>query len=107
MPKGFFIAGTDTGVGKTWFTTSLLRLLRKTGADAIGIKPIECGGSDDGEAILAEMEGTGLTLDAVGPLILPEPLAPAAMDPVPEIDLAHLARHVHETAADHDLVLVE
>lgn len=107
--KGFFITGTDTGVGKTWVTTHLLQKLRASGVDAVGMKPVECGGREDSLAILAASGGAdaGLTLEMVNPVSLPEPLAPAAATDPPEIDFAKI-RAAYETLANqHELVLVE
>ena len=39
-----FITGTDTGVGKTRVAALLVRALRAAGTDAVGFKPICCGG---------------------------------------------------------------
>lgn len=41
--SGYFIAGTDTGVGKTRVTCGLLHALRKTGLAAGGMKPVAAG----------------------------------------------------------------
>ena len=38
-----FITGTDTGVGKTFFSVSLIRALRDLGIEAVGFKPVETG----------------------------------------------------------------
>lgn len=48
----FFITGTDTEVGKTFFTTLLIRTLRCAGIDAVGFKPIACGGWEDVDALV-------------------------------------------------------
>lgn len=40
---GFFITGTDTGVGKTLIATALLRALARRGARAVGMKPVAAG----------------------------------------------------------------
>jgi dethiobiotin synthetase len=58
---GWFITGTDTGVGKTRVTAALLAALRARGLDAVGMKPVACGcratpegpRSDDAEALQA------------------------------------------------------
>jgi uncharacterized NAD-dependent epimerase/dehydratase family protein len=42
-PVGYFIAGTDTGVGKTHVTALLLAELRRQGVRAAAMKPIACG----------------------------------------------------------------
>ena len=39
----FFIAGTDTGVGKTAVTAALLAGLRTCGTDAVAMKPVQTG----------------------------------------------------------------
>ena len=43
MLPGLFITGTDTGVGKTWFTCTLLKLLRQKNIPIAVNKPIESG----------------------------------------------------------------
>ncbi len=103
---GLFITGTDTGVGKTWLTTRLLRHLRERGLDAIGMKPVECGGRDDACA-LRETSGAEVPLDWINPYPLAEPLAPAAVAACPVIDFAWIRTRYELLAADHDPVLVE
>lgn len=41
--RGLFIAGTDTGVGKTRVAVALLRALENRGIPAIGVKPVATG----------------------------------------------------------------
>ena len=45
MTRGFFVTGTDTGVGKTLVTAALLRRLRDAGITVAGMKPIAAGAS--------------------------------------------------------------
>ena len=42
-----FVTGTDTGVGKTHVVSRMIVAMRKDGIDAVGMKPICCGGRDD------------------------------------------------------------
>ncbi|MFV1966995.1 MAG: dethiobiotin synthase [Pirellulaceae bacterium] len=42
-PAGLFVAGTDTGVGKTVATAALLSLFRARRMDAVPMKPIQTG----------------------------------------------------------------
>jgi len=42
-PRGYFITGTDTGVGKTAITAAILRLLRTRGVNAATMKPVQTG----------------------------------------------------------------
>ena len=43
MGKKFFITGTDTDVGKTYYSVKLLREYAKEGYSTLGIKPISSG----------------------------------------------------------------
>jgi len=43
MMHGIFITGTDTNVGKTWFSVRLIRALRQHGLRIIPRKPVESG----------------------------------------------------------------
>jgi dethiobiotin synthetase len=78
--RGLFIAGTDTGVGKTFVASALLRALRRRGVACVGLKPFETGcdpRARDAEA-LERAAGSGLPLDARCPFRYRLPLAPAA-----------------------------
>ncbi len=46
--RGFFVTGTDTGVGKTITACALVRALRATGVRVGVMKPIETGVGDSG-----------------------------------------------------------
>jgi dethiobiotin synthetase len=70
-----FITGTDTGVGKTFFTCWLVRAWRLQGDDSAALKPISTGGRED--AInLRDAIGSRLTLDEINPIHFGEPAAP-------------------------------
>ncbi|MCK5851207.1 MAG: dethiobiotin synthase [Kiritimatiellae bacterium] len=43
MTKGIFITGTDTDIGKTVVTATVLMILREAGIDAVPMKPIQTG----------------------------------------------------------------
>lgn len=43
MNKGYFITGTDTGVGKTVVTAGLLAGIRQRGVNAVAMKPVQSG----------------------------------------------------------------
>lgn len=61
--KRYFITGTDTGVGKTFVTCTLLRALQQQGKSAIGIKPILTGAeSAEHSDTLALMQHNSLKL---------------------------------------------
>jgi len=70
-----FIAGTDTGVGKTFFAALLTRALRASGLDTIALKPVCCGDRGDAMALCDACDGE-LPLDEINPIWLSDPLAP-------------------------------
>lgn len=78
----FFIAGTDTGVGKTFVTAALLRALNRHDLDAVGYKPVCCGDRDDAIALYEASadppadRDAEFDLDAINPLYLKTPAAP-------------------------------
>lgn len=43
MENGYFITGTDTNVGKTWATISLMRYFKDQGKTVVGMKPVASG----------------------------------------------------------------
>ncbi|MDX1679495.1 MAG: dethiobiotin synthase [Akkermansiaceae bacterium] len=102
-----FVTGTNTDVGKTYVTRLILQGLREQGVDAVGFKPISCGGLEDSE-ILAEASG-GLPVDVVNPVQLQNAVAPhvACMLENREIDPQQLVEAYHQLAAKHEVVLIE
>ena len=42
-PRGFFVSGTDTGVGKTLVACALAAHLQRRGARVSALKPVETG----------------------------------------------------------------
>jgi dethiobiotin synthetase len=107
MPH-FFITGTDTGVGKTFFTSWLVRSWRTQGREAAGLKPIAAGDREDGQ-LLHEAGGRILTLDEVNPVHLREPAAPlvAARLENRTIDFPELNRAIAQAAKRFSHLAVE
>lgn len=67
--KGFFITGTDTGVGKTVVTLLLLRACRDRGMAAAPMKPVQTGCLRRGDELIAPdleqgLAAIGLTPDS-------------------------------------------
>ncbi|RMD70535.1 MAG: dethiobiotin synthase [Gammaproteobacteria bacterium] len=78
--KGFFITGTDTGIGKTVTAQALILSLRGRGYRVAGMKPVACGGREDA-LILAEAAGFAFPLELVNPCCFPAPTAPSIAAP--------------------------
>lgn len=110
--KILVIAGTDTGVGKTWFGCALACALRGTGRRVVALKPLETGCSDiptnleDGVA-LARATGQADPLRAL--LRFHEPVAPpeAAARESRRIDFDEIVRRVRGYSAKAEITLVE
>ncbi|MCE0521560.1 MAG: dethiobiotin synthase [Methylacidiphilales bacterium] len=107
MP-GFFITGTDTGVGKTWFTCWLVRAWRAQGRTAAALKPISTGDREDGLRLRAA-SGDALSLDEINPLYFREPAAPllAARAENRSIDFAALNQGIQAMRARFSHLAVE
>ncbi len=103
-----FLTGTDTNVGKTYVAARLIRALRREGIDAVGFKPLCCGGREDAELLHAASDGA-LTLNDVNPVWLRPPAAPytAAMIEGRSIDLDLIRDTFTRLRAAHSSLIVE
>ncbi len=102
--KGYFIAGTDTGVGKTEVARALCALLRERGHNPQALKPFETGCAPDApEDALALREacGSSQALDDLCPYRFLLPAAPlvAAEAEGRSIDLLRIEELVARAAA--------
>ncbi|MEX1118805.1 MAG: dethiobiotin synthase [Terrimicrobiaceae bacterium] len=103
-----FIAGTDTGVGKTFFAALLTRALRASGLDTVALKPVCCGDRDDARILWEACEGV-LSLDEINPIWLSDPLAPlqAARQTGQMITREELVSWFQKVSVGRQSVLVE
>ena len=60
MQRGFFVTGTDTGIGKTWAATALLDALNAAGHHAVGMKPVASGCEPDAQGRLVNEDALAL-----------------------------------------------
>ena len=102
------MTGTDTGAGKTYVSALVIQALRAEGVDAVGYKPICCGGREDAYTLLSASDER-LELDEVNPCYLRTAAAPyvAAMFENAELELEPLIQGYHQLAAKHEVVVVE
>ena len=75
MGRILFVTGTDTGVGKTLVTASLLFHLRQQGIAALATKPF-CSGSRDDVRLLQSIQRRTISDDEANPFYFREPVAP-------------------------------
>lgn len=110
--KGFFVTGTDTDAGKTYVSSLILKALRGENVDAVGYKPICCGGREDAYALQAASGGDAggaLDLYKVNPFWARTPAAPyvAAMFEKKDLEIEVLLQGARNLGEAHDAVVVE
>ena len=103
-----FVTGTDTGVGKTFITTALIKSARSYGIDCVGMKPICSGGNEDVLLLLAATENIEPE-HLVNPVWFRTPAAPYTASIIEDrpIDLESIRAAYQELAMRHAWILVE
>ena len=116
MHKGYFITGTDTGVGKTVVTAALAMALGKLGFKVGVMKPVESGCREEGGHLVPQdalflrtAAGCKASLELITPYAFADPLTPAiaAERAGRTIDIDHIRQCYQKLRAKHDIVLVE
>ena len=114
--SGFFVTGTDTGVGKTLVACALLQALAERGLRVIGMKPVAAGASkrsgrlvNDDVSALKAASNLAAPDHLVNPYCFAAPIAPhvAAAQAGVIIELERLKHAYAELAALADYVVVE
>ncbi len=116
MIDAFFIAGTDTDVGKTVASKAILNALAEQGLNTIGYKPVAAGsdktkqGFRNSDALYLQKAATvDVDYADVNPYALELPASPhiAAKREGVEIDYAVLSNKLEQHKRNSDIVLVE
>ena len=113
--KGYFVTGSDTGVGKTAVAAALCLLLRRRGTDAVPVKPVQTGVAPGEPGDLEHcLEVIGLRpgaddLALMNPCRFRLPASPhlAAEQENTVVDISLLEKCCRELAARHDMLIVE
>jgi dethiobiotin synthetase len=114
--SGYFIAGTDTGVGKTRVTCGLLAALRDFGVQAAGMKPVAAGESsyefgnfNEDVVNIAAVTGQNIHDPALCCYRLAEPLSPhiSALNAGISIHIDAIQAAFDELRRRYQTVLVE
>ena len=115
-PRGFFITGTDTGVGKTLIACALLHAYAARGMRVVGMKPIAAGAlrinhafiNEDVERLLAA-SNVAAPRELVNPYCFELPIAPHIAARLEEklIKIKHLCECQQRLSALADVVIVE
>lgn len=106
--RGIFVAGTDTGVGKTTISVGLVAALATRRRRVAVMKPCETGRGDDAERLVAA-SGRKLDLALVRPYAFDLPAAPeiAARRARSRVDLGRIEHAYAQLRADADVTVVE
>ena len=112
MAQGYFVTGTDTGVGKTLVACALLRAFARTGKSVVGMKPVAAG-RDGGRWADVEALANASTVQARPRIANPYAFEPAIAPHIAaelagiEIDLETIASAHEELSRLADIVVVE
>ncbi len=120
MIKGVFVTGTDTGVGKTFFSVQLIHALRKQGMKVAAMKPVATGaqyGSEHMDGALHNADALALIracerdlpYELVNPYVFEPAVAPhiAATEVQTQISLKYIKQAFNTLADQSDVVVVE
>jgi dethiobiotin synthetase len=116
MSRGWFITGTDTGVGKTVFSLGLVRALQARGKTVLAMKPVASGCTPSPEGLrnddalrLQAAASIALPYDQINPYALEPAIAPhiAAEAAAVRIECAVIEAGFRALAARADTVVVE
>ncbi len=117
MSKRFFIAGTDTEVGKTAVATGLLAAANQKGLRTLALKPVAAGAeqSDGGlrneDALALQAEASvKLSYEQINPVVFEPPIAPhiAARHAGRRLTVSQLAGYCRGSLMTaHDFAIVE
>ena len=116
VARGYFITGTDTGVGKTLIACALLHAFARAGRRVIGMKPVAAGATRSAEGLLNDdvirlraASNVGCALERVNPYCFEPAIAPhiAADQAGVPIDISHIVNAYTYLAAQADNVIVE
>jgi dethiobiotin synthetase len=114
--RGIFVAGTDTGVGKTLVARLLVGALVRTGRRIAVMKPVAAGAvrgavglrNDDALALM-RASNVDAPYECINPFCLEAPVSPhiAAHAAAVHIDIAHIVACFQSLAEGADYVVVE
>jgi len=112
----FFITGTDTEIGKTRFTVSLMAMLKKNGFSVMGMKPFATGATMTKEGLINEdakliMQNCSKSVpyDLINPFVCELPAAPtiAANKENVSVDLDQIIKNYNTLKSLADAMVVE
>ncbi|PCI21501.1 MAG: dethiobiotin synthase [Piscirickettsiaceae bacterium] len=116
MTIGFFVTGTDTGVGKTFVSCQLMHAIKNHGRSVVGFKPVASGAKVESGSIknedalqLQQASSIRVSYDLINPYCFAEAIAPhiAAERSNTNIELSKIKSCYQQLANKADVVIVE
>ena len=114
--KGLFITGTDSGIGKTFFTLAAIHALQQKGIRTTAMKPVASGAeliegqlrNEDALAIQQAIDHS-VPYERINPYCFAPPVSPhlAAAQAHARIDLEVIKMNYHKLIENEQFVLVE
>lgn len=114
--RGIFVTGTDTGVGKTYFTLACIDAMQQAGIKTVAMKPVASGANMSGgllcneDALLIQQAlQQDVDYELINPYVFAPPVSPhiAAARAGREIDLLHIRQRLQQLTAHAGFVIVE
>lgn len=116
MPKGFFITGTDTGVGKTIIAGAIAVVLKSLGLHTGVMKPVESGCTRRGNSLvpndamfLKQIAHTDDPVSDIAPSLFENPLAPMSAAEIEKknVDLGNMEKVFVHMSSKYDALVIE
>lgn len=116
MAQGFFITGTDTGIGKTWSTVALMQYFKNQGKTVIAMKPVASGCEEfagqlrNEDALLLQQHASiALPYQDINPYAFALAVSPhiAAEQVNVDIEIENIVNKYQQVERRADVVLVE
>jgi dethiobiotin synthetase len=114
MKKGYFITGTDTGVGKTWLTVGLMDYFKRQNKTVAGMKPVAAGcewrqnGWKNEDALLLQAHASiKLPYSQVNPYAFKLPVSPHVACEGKCVDINRVQQNLEDLWQQAEVVLVE
>jgi len=116
MAQGYFVTGTDTGIGKTWSSLALMQYFQQQGKTVVGMKPVAAGcewldGQFKNEDALALQAQASIDIpyNLINPYAFELPVSPhiAAQAVGEEIEISVIRDEYEKLQTLADVVIVE
>jgi dethiobiotin synthetase len=116
MARGYFITGTDTGVGKSCVSVALLRALQRQGLCVVGMKPVASGCEETADGLrnedallLQQYASLRVDYDLINPYAFAPAIAPhlAAKRAGVTIEFAPILERFRQLQEMSEAVIVE